>query len=61
MRRLVARVDLGQVRGGPPRPDMFVYEFQIGAAGPVQVPEQHLTPDLRDLARRVLDRGGDLA
>ncbi|MBW3604173.1 MAG: selenocysteine-specific translation elongation factor, partial [Actinobacteria bacterium] len=42
VRRLVARVDLREVRGGRPRPDMFVYEFQIGAMRPVQVQEERL-------------------
>ena len=57
LRDLVARVDLRQVAGGDPLPDMFVYEFRIGRSGPVRVPEQQLTPDLRDLAQRVLDLG----
>lgn len=54
IRALVARVDLSSVPGGPPKPDMFVYTFQVGDAEPVHVPQQHLTPDLDELARRVL-------
>ena len=58
LRDLVARVDLSGFGGGAPMPDMFVYEFQLGGAAPVQVPEQQLTPDLRALADRVLGAGG---
>jgi hypothetical protein len=34
---------------------MFVYEFELPGLDPVRVPEQRLTPDLRDLARLVLE------
>ena len=61
VRRLVERVDLRSVPGGDPRPDMFVYEFEVGGAPPVRVPEQHLTADLRELAQRVLERDERLA
>jgi hypothetical protein len=40
-------------------PDMFVYEFQLGDARPFSVPEQRLTPELAELARRVLERADD--
>jgi Zn-dependent metalloprotease len=59
VRRLAARVDPAQARGGQPMPDMFVFEFHIGDAEPFTVPEQQLTPDLAELARRVLERADD--
>ncbi len=50
---LVETVDLSGVRGGPPRPDMFVYDFDLCGRRAV-VPEQQLTDDLRRIAERVL-------
>ena len=51
---LVDRVDLRKVAGGLPKPDMFVYDFDLcGSRG--TVPEQHLTQDLRRIADLVLD------
>ena len=54
VRDLLHRVDLSGVTGGPPMPDMFVYTFEVPGRAPVQVPEQQLTDELRDLARLVL-------
>jgi hypothetical protein len=53
IRRLVARIDLREARGGNPHPDMFVYSFRVHG-DEVSVPEQHLTDDLRALADLVL-------
>ena len=55
MRSLVDRIDLAQVPGGDPHPDMFVYDFNL-CGRRAQVPEQHLTPDLSRLAVIVLER-----
>lgn len=55
VRDLVSGIDLAGVRGGQPRPDMFVYTFEIGDQT-VSVPEQHLTAELARLAGIVLDR-----
>lgn len=50
--------DLARLPGTPQgAPDRYVYTFEVGA-GPVEVPEQDLTDDLRELARRVLGPGG---
>ncbi|SDE17853.1 protealysin inhibitor emfourin [Nocardioides lianchengensis] len=54
VRDLLGRVDLGAVPGGAPRPDMFVYEFDL-PGGTARVPEQGLTPELRRLAQLLLD------
>lgn len=54
VRGLCERIDLRSVRGGRPMPDMFVYTFEVYGAPAVTVPEQHLTNDLRQLARLVL-------
>jgi hypothetical protein len=55
---LVERVDLRRVGGGPPKPDMFVYDFDLcGDRG--TVPEQHLTADLRRIAELVLEERDD--
>nr|WP_246390497.1 protealysin inhibitor emfourin [Nocardioides soli] len=51
---LVDRVDLAAVAGGPPRPDRFVYDFDL-CGDCATVPEQHLTADLRRLADLLLD------
>ena len=59
VRDLLARADFSHVRGGDPKPDMFVYEFQVDDAEPIRVPEQNLTDDLAALARAVLASGGD--
>jgi hypothetical protein len=50
---LVDRIDLREVAGGDPKPDMYVYAFDLcGDRG--TVPEQHLTADLRRVAELVL-------
>jgi hypothetical protein len=51
--RLVDRIDLREVMGGQPRPDMYVYAFDL-CGDLATVPEQHLTPDLRRVADLVL-------
>lgn len=51
--------DLAGLPGAPQgEPDRYVYTFEVPSAGPVDVPEQDLTDDLRELARRVLRGGG---
>ena len=56
VRTLVDRIDLSDVAGGNPHPDMFVYAFDL-CGRRAQVPEQHLTPDLSRLATIVLQAG----
>ena len=56
VRSLVDRIDLAEVPGGNPHPDMFVYDFNL-CGRCAQVPEQHLTPDLSRLAVIVLEAG----
>ncbi len=56
VRTLVDRIDLDDVAGGNPHPDMFVYAFNL-CGRRAQVPEQHLTPDLSRLATIVLEAG----
>jgi len=56
VRTLVDRIDLDDVAGGTPHPDMFVYAFDL-CGRRAQVPEQHLTPDLSRLATIVLEAG----
>lgn len=51
---LIDRVDLAAVAVGPPRPDRFVYDFDLCGDCAI-VPEQHLTDDLRRLADLLLD------
>jgi hypothetical protein len=51
---LVDRVDLRAVVGGAPRPDRYVYAFDL-CGDCATVPEQQLTPDLRRLAELVLE------
>jgi hypothetical protein len=51
--RLVDRIDLREVSGGTPRPDMYVYAFDL-CGDCATVPEQHLTDDLRRVAELVL-------
>ena len=51
---LVDRVDLRRVAGGVPRPDMYLYDFDLCGAR-ASVPEHHLTADLRRIAELVLD------
>lgn len=53
---LVDRIDLREVSSGTPRPDMFVYAFDL-CGDRATVPEQHLTGDLRRVADLVLDPG----
>jgi hypothetical protein len=50
---LVDRIDLREVRAGDPRPDMYVYAFDL-CGDCATVPEQHLTTDLRRVAELVL-------
>jgi len=50
---LVDRVDLRRVAGGLPKPDMYVYDFDL-CGDRASVPEQHLTDDLRRIADLVL-------
>jgi hypothetical protein len=52
---LVDRIDLREVAGGAPKPDMFVYAFDL-CGDLATVPEQHLTADLRRVADLVLGR-----
>jgi hypothetical protein len=58
VRSLVERVDLRTVRSGLPRPDMYVYDFDL-CGDRAAVPEQHLTPDLRRIADLLLGDGTD--
>ena len=51
---LLAGLDLGLLTEEPPRPDMYVYTFEVPGRPPVRVPQQRLTPELRLLADRVL-------
>ena len=57
---LVDRIDLREVAGGDPKPDMYVYDFDL-CGDRATVPEQHLTDDLRRVAELVLDAGADVA
>ncbi|WP_244930104.1 protealysin inhibitor emfourin [Nocardioides sp. W7] len=57
VRDLLDRVELGAVRAADPRPDMFVYDFDLPAGG-ARVPEQALTPELRRLAELLLRDDG---
>ena len=50
---LVDAVDVRTLPGGPPQPDRFVYDFDL-CGRLVTVPEQHLTPELRRIADKVL-------
>jgi len=50
---LVDRIDLREVAGGAPQPDRYVYAFDLGGRR-AEVPEQHLTDDLRRLAELLL-------
>jgi Zn-dependent metalloprotease len=52
---LVDRIDLREVGGGPPKPDMYVYAFDL-CGDCATVPEHHLTADLRRVADLVLVR-----
>jgi hypothetical protein len=51
--QLVDRIDLREVPGGTPKPDMYVYAFDL-CGDRATVPEQHLTDDLRRVAELVL-------
>ena len=53
---LVDRIDLREVAGGDPKPDMYVYAFDL-CGDRATVPEQHLTSDLRRVADLVLESG----
>lgn len=57
VRSLVDRIELAGARGGLPKPDMFVYTFEVRGGAPVTVPQQHLSAELAALAALVLDRG----
>ncbi len=50
---LIDRIDLREVAGGDPKPDMYVYAFDL-CGDRATVPEQHLTTDLRRVADLVL-------
>jgi hypothetical protein len=50
---LVDRIDLREVAGGQPMPDMYVYAFDL-CGSRATVPEQRLTDDLRRIAQLVL-------
>ena len=50
---LVDRIDLREVAGGAPHPDMYVFAFDL-CGDTATVPEQHLTTDLRRVADLVL-------
>ncbi|MCY7395797.1 MAG: M4 family metallopeptidase [Nocardioides sp.] len=50
---LVERVDLRAVPGGTPRPDMYLYDFDL-CGDCKAVPEHQLTPDLRRVADLLL-------
>jgi hypothetical protein len=50
---LVERINLREVAGGDPKPDMYVYAFDL-CGDRATVPEQHLTSDLRRVADLVL-------
>ena len=54
---LVERIDLRKVAGGDPKPDMYVYAFDL-CGDRATVPEHHLTTDLRRVADLVLDTDG---
>ena len=54
---LVERIDLREVASGDPKPDMYVYDFDL-CGDCATVPEQHLTSDLRRVADLVLDSDG---
>ncbi|MEI2714300.1 MAG: protealysin inhibitor emfourin [Nocardioides sp.] len=54
---LCRRVQVHQVKGGPPMPDHFVYCFALPERSEFTVPEQHLTPELAELAALVLQSG----
>lgn len=54
---LCRRVQVHQVKGGPPMPDHFVYCFALPQRSEFTVPEQHLTPELAELAALVLQSG----
>jgi hypothetical protein len=56
VRSLVERIDLSAVQAEPPRPDMYVYDFDLLGSRAI-VPEQHLTSELRRLADLLLGRG----
>jgi len=53
---LVERIDLREVAGGTPQPDRYVFDLDL-CGDRAQVPEQHLTPDLRRVCELVLDPG----
>jgi hypothetical protein len=63
VRELVDRVDVATARGGLPHPDMYTYTFCLPGCPEVEVPEQELSDDLRELASLVLesDQQGPLA
>jgi len=51
---LLDRIDLRGVAAGDPKPDMYVYAFDL-CGDRATVPEQHLTADLRRVADLVLE------
>ena len=59
VQQLVAGVDLSLFAApAPPSPDRFVYTIELPGSAPVTVPEQQLTPELRQIVQTVL--GPDL-
>jgi hypothetical protein len=50
----VDRIDLREVAGDMPKPDMYIYAFDL-CGDRATVPEQHLTSDLRRVADLVLE------
>jgi hypothetical protein len=58
VRELVRGLDLRGVVPAPPKPDMFVYTFEICGADPVVLPEQQLSDRLQRLAGVVLSGEG---
>lgn len=51
---LVDRIDLGVVSADDPRPDRYVYSFDL-CGSCAAVPEQHLTPELARLVELLLE------
>ncbi|HEY0951985.1 protealysin inhibitor emfourin, partial [Nocardioides sp.] len=51
---LVDRIDLGVVSADDPKPDRYIYSFDL-CGSCAAVPEQHLTPELARLVELLLD------
>ena len=54
VRSLLERIDLSAVSAHDPKPDRFVYTFNVAGKEAV-VGEQDLTPELHQLSRLLLD------